>query len=333
MRKTTTVLTDKVLSWAVRQKLAPAWRYLIATVVVAIVAAVRMLYITALLPWLPFIPAVILLTLFLGARYGFYATALAAVLVAFTIAPGHAPRHLSGDQWTASLIFVAVMAFMVFISGELRAAYRRNAALLAESDRREAELGLLNAELGHRMKNQLTVVQAIATQIIRRSTSLADAEIAVAQRLSTLGRANDLLLHPIEGKPELEALISTVIGPLQIASDRIHCSGGHVRLRREAALALALSIHELATNAVKYGALSNETGSIDISWSCHEDDRGVAHLHFRWQEVGGPAVHKPVRRGFGTTLLERALGPYFRGSISTDFKPDGLVFEMDATIA
>jgi two-component sensor histidine kinase len=332
MRKATTALTDGVLAWAVRQKLPTGWRYAIATAIVVAVAVVRMLYITPLLPWLPFIPAVILLTLLLGARFGFYAAALAALLAAITIARGHDPRQLTSDQWTASLLFIAVMAFMVFISGELRAAYRRNVTLLAQSDAREADLALLNAELGHRLKNQLTVVQAIVTQVIRRSASLEAAERAVSDRLSVLAGASDLLLNPIEGRPELEALIATVIAPLDIAKDRIAYDGGQVRLRREAALALALSIHELATNAVKYGALSNDAGRVDIKWSCEEDEDGTARLHFRWQEIGGPEVQKPVRRGFGTALLDRALRPYFKGSISTDFRPDGLVFEIDARL-
>ena len=332
MRKRTTALTDGVLAWAVRQKVPIGWRYTIATAIVLTVAVVRMLYITALLPWLPFIPVVILLALLLGARFGYYATVLAALLAAVTIAPGHDPRQLTGDQWTASLLFVAVMAFMVFVSGELRAAYRRIVALLAQRDAREADLALLNAELDHRLKNQLAVVQAIATQVIRRSASLEAAERAVSDRLSVLAGASDLLLNPIEGRPELEALIARVIAPLDIAEGRVTCSGGQVRLRREAALALALSIHELATNAVKYGALSNDSGRVDIKWDCEEDEDGTARLHFRWQEIGGPEVQKPVSRGFGTALLDRALSPYFKGSISTDFRPDGLVFEIDARL-
>jgi len=332
MRKATTPLTDKVLSWAVRQTLSPVWRYLIATAVVSVIAVVRMLYITALLPWLPFIPGVILLALLLGAEFGFYATILAAILAAVTIAPGQDPRQLTGDQWSASLLFVLIMALMVFISGELRAAYRRNVSLLAQSDAREADLALLNAELGHRLKNQLTVVQAIVTQVIRRSASLETAERAVSERLSILGRASDLLLKPLEGRPELEALIAMVIAPLEISKDRISCSGGKVRLRREAALALALALHELATNAVKYGALSNDRGRIEIIWHCREDEDGTAHLTFRWREIGGPEVQQPVRRGFGTALLDRALSPYLKGKISTDFRPDGLVFEIDARV-
>jgi len=143
-----------------------------------------MLYITALLPWLPFIPAIILLALLLGPGCGFYSVLLASIVAALTIAPGHDPFLLSSEQWTASLLFVATMAFMVFIAGELRAVYRRKASLLAESDERKADLGLLNAELGHRLKNQLTVAQAIATQIIRRSSSLEAAEHAISERLS-----------------------------------------------------------------------------------------------------------------------------------------------------
>jgi len=253
------------------------WRYVIATLIVFAVAAVRMLYITALVPWLPFIPAVILLALLLGRSCGFYTMLLASVLAAFTIAPGHDFRQLTSDQWAASLLFVAIMSFMVFIVGELRAAYRRNKALLAEAAERQKDLALLNAELDHRLKNQLTVVQAIATQIIRRSTDLKDAERAVSERLATLGRASDLLINPIEGRPELETLVLRVIAPLEVSNDRIVCRGGHVRLRREAALALALAIHELATNAVKYGALSNDSGIVEIDWHCGEDADGAAH--------------------------------------------------------
>lgn len=333
MRKTTTALTDRVLSWAVRQTPSPLSRYAIATAVVFAVAIVRMLCITSLLPWLPFIPAVILLAVLLGRRCGFYSTLLASILVAFTIAPAHDPRRLSSDQWTASLLFVAIVAFMVFIVGELRAAYRRNQALLAEAGERESDLALLNAELDHRLKNQLTVVQAIATQIIRRSPNLQAAERAVSERLSTLARASDLLLNPVEGRPELETLVRIVIAPLEVSKDRIVCSGSSVRLRREAALALALAIHELATNAVKYGSLSNDRGRVEITWDCNEDADGAAHLFFRWRETGGPEVQKPVRRGFGTALLDRALSPYFKGKIATDFRPDGLMFEIDAKIA
>jgi len=340
MPNTKLPLTDRLLSWAVRPKLAIGWRYLIASAIIVGVAVVRAMYITSLLPWLLFIPAVILLTLFLGARMGYYSTLLATFLAAFTIAPAHDLRQLSREQFTASLLFVVIMAFIVFIAGELRTTYRRNAQLLADADRaaallrqREADLALLNAELGHRLKNQLAVVQAIALQIIRRSDSLEAAEKAVSERLSTLGRASDLLLASDKPEQELRDLVTTVIAPLQMASERIIFRGGQVRLPREATLALALSIHELATNAVKYGALSNDEGKVDISWQCEEDDSGDACFHFQWRETGGPEVHKPRRRGFGTALLERALRPYFKGTISTDFRPDGLVFTIDAKIS
>jgi two-component sensor histidine kinase len=332
-------LTDRLLSWAIRQKLAVGWRYLIATAITGLVAILRAIYITSLLPWLPFIPAVILLALLLGAPIGFYATLLASLLAAITIAPDHDLRQLNEAQWTASALFVVIMAFMVFIAGELRAAYRRNAALLDDTRRsatllsqRESELALLNAELGHRLKNQLTVVQALTTRIIRKSSSLEDAERAVSERLSTLARASDLLLGSGDQPPELGELISTVLAPLHIAKERIVCTGGSVKLHREAMLALALSVHELATNALKYGALSVESGHVTIDWGCEEDEDGHACFHFAWRESGGPQVLQPQRRGFGTVLLERALSPYFKGRIASDFRPDGLTFEIDAKV-
>ena len=339
MGNATSSLTDRLLSWAVCREFPAGWRYLIATVAIAAVAFIRAMYITSLLPWLPFIPAVILLALFLGASTGLYSTLLASVLAAVTIAPGHDLRYLNSDQWTATLLFVLIMALMVFVVGELRAAYRRNASLLAESRssaallrQRESDLALLNSELGHRLKNQLTVVQAITAQIIKRSSSLKAAETAVSERLGTLARASDLLLTSEEQAPELKDLVATVIAPLRVASERFICEGSKVKLPREAALALALSIHELATNAVKYGALSNDQGKVEITWGCEEEGDGAVRLQFRWRETGGPEVKKPARQGFGTTLLERALRPYFKGSISTDFRSDGLVFSIDAKV-
>lgn len=332
--------TDQVLTWAVRQKLAPGWRYLIAFGLTGAIGVVRSLYITSLLPWLPFIPAIVLLGLLLGSRVGFFSTILAALFAGLSIAPGGNPQALSRDQWLATIMFLLVTGFMVFLVGKLRAAYRRNDMLLAASEaaagiliEREAELALLNAELGHRLKNQLTVVQAIAGQIIRRSETLEGADRAVSERLSALGRATTLLLGFGEQEHEISRLLGTVIAPLRVAGDRISCEGGSVRLSREASLALALAIHELATNAVKYGALSNETGQVEIAWELGDTGTdGTTRFRFCWREVGGPNVEKPVRRGFGTTLLERALKPYFKGRVSTDFRPDGLVFEIDAAI-
>ena len=332
-------LTDRILAWAVRQDLHPGWRLLLATAVVLAVGWARASFVTSLLPWLPFIPPVTLLTLVLGARCGIYSTVLAAVVAGLSIAPGHDPRNLMPEQWSASALFVLILAFMVVVAGELRASYRRNDALLqqaaADSEllrRGEAELELLNEELGHRLKNQLAVVQAITTQTIRRSESLHAAEQSVSERLSIFGRASDVLLRRDAGEHELGSLLETVIAPLQLPGDRVRASGGRVVLPSHAMLALAMSVHELATNAAKYGALSNDEGTVDISWECDAEPGGRIRLRFAWRECGGPAVTKPVRRGFGTTLLERALTPYFKGSISTDFRPYGLVFTIDAVV-
>ena len=340
MQVPSATLTDRVLTWAVQQKLPPVLRYLIAFVAMAAIGLIRAMYITSLLPWLPFIPAIILLGVLLGSRVGLFSIALAALFAGISIAPGHDMRNLTSQQGWATILFALTMGFMVFLVGRLRAAYRRNAILIAGAETaaallidREAELALLNAELGHRLKNQLTVVQAMAGQIIRRSESLSGAERALTDRIGALARASDLLLGVGPQEQEIGRLLTTVVSPLQVASERINCKGGSLRLSREASLALALAIHELATNAVKYGALSNETGKVEITWECGEV-AGVRSADFRfcWREVGGPEVQEPVRRGFGTTLLDRALTPYFRGRISTDFRPDGLVFEIDAKI-
>ena len=99
-------------------------------------------------------------------------------------------------------------------------------------------------------------------------------------------------------------------------------------LSSKCALAMALALHELGTNAVKYGALSQEGGHVDVSWR----NQG-GEFHFRWQESGGPPVTPPRRRGFGSQMIEKVLGSYLGGTAKLDFAPDGIVLSLDAPTA
>jgi len=114
--------------------------------------------------------------------------------------------------------------------------------------------------------------------------------------------------------------------------DRLHLSGPTVRLPPQAALALAMAFQELATNAVKFGALSNAAGEIRLTWSIDRADGGsVLHLH--WQELGGPPVAPPSQRGFGTRLIERSLADDLGGEIRVDFAPTGIVCQARIYLA
>jgi two-component sensor histidine kinase len=111
----------------------------------------------------------------------------------------------------------------------------------------------------------------------------------------------------------------------------VQISGDDVRLSPRMALALAMALHELATNAVKYGALSNETGEIQISWAVSPGDGGP-HLHLTWTEWGGPPVAVPTYRGFGARLIERSLAQELQGRVQLAFERTGLVCTLDAPV-
>jgi PAS domain S-box-containing protein len=204
----------------------------------------------------------------------------------------------------------------------------------SEVEHARAQQRLLNNELSHRLKNILTMVQAIAAQSIRQATTLEDAGEAVSARLVALGRATDILTTTSWQTAEIQALVATVLGPHGAFRRRIRVEGPIVSVNPRAALALALAIHELATNAIKYGALSNDNGKVALQWSIaggpNEADQ---RLHLTWRETGGPLVTPPARRGFGSVMIERSLKAYFRADVSLDFSPEGLLLTLDAPLA
>lgn len=203
-----------------------------------------------------------------------------------------------------------------------------------EIERARFQQRLLNNELSHRLKNVLTMVQAIAAQSIRQAETLEDAGEAVSARLVALGRATDILTATSWQTAELHALVTTVLRPHGALSRRIKVDGPSVAVNPRAALALALAIHELTTNAIKYGALSNETGEVALKWWIAD---GAIPDHPRllltWRETGGPNVTPPPRRGFGSVMIERSLKAYFRAQVTLDFLPEGVVLTLDAPLA
>ncbi|MBB3949955.1 GAF domain-containing protein [Aureimonas jatrophae] len=187
----------------------------------------------------------------------------------------------------------------------------------------EQQQRTLNQELAHRMKNSLAMVQAISSQTLRQATSVETARHAIESRLGALTRAQDILTRTSWEEADAADVVAAAIGPHQGEENRISLHGARFRLTSQQALGLSLAIHELATNAVKYGALSNETGRVSVSWGA--EDGAFA---FRWVETGGPPVVAPDRRGFGSKLLERVVAANFDGTGRLDFAPSGLCFEL-----
>lgn len=198
---------------------------------------------------------------------------------------------------------------------------------VTERKEAEAEQRLLMQELAHRVKNTLAMVQALASQTFRDAHSLEAAREIFGARLAALARAHDLLVGGRRADASVADIARSVIA-LQGDAARFRIEGGEVVLGPKAALALTLILHELTTNAVKYGALSNQTGIVTLNWGV-DDMEGVKQFRLRWQESGGPPVTPPSRRGFGTRLIERSF-PAVRTGTASVYLPAGLIFTLDA---
>ncbi len=194
---------------------------------------------------------------------------------------------------------------------------------IQERMRAEQRQQLLIHELNHRVKNMLATVQSVARQSLGRARDggpLADFE----NRLMALAWAHDVLTKERWAGASLGAILGRTLAP-HAKAERVELSGPDLRVSPNMALALAMGAHELATNAVKYGALSNETGKVTVRWSL-EGDR----LRLDWQERGGPQVTPPATRGFGSRLLERGLAHELAGQVVMDFLPAGLACRIEA---
>lgn len=202
---------------------------------------------------------------------------------------------------------------------------------ITDRKRAEAHQRMLLDELNHRVKNTLAVVQSLALQSFRGDQATAEARRSFDARLAAVAAAHHLLVRQDWTSASLPVLIADVVGPGCGADhDRIDADGPDILLPPPMAVSLALAFHELCTNAVKYGALSNDTGRVTIRWTVNDSLPGT--LHIIWSESGGPTVAMPAERGFGSKLIERALSAELGGPVKMSFDPQGLVCHITAAI-
>lgn len=211
----------------------------------------------------------------------------------------------------------------------IRAVADRTQAAMARAQA-EAHQQVLNTELGHRLKNTLAMVQAIATQTLRNASNLEGAREDLNARLIALGKAHDILLV---GGGEHACITNIVEGALALHADRegrLEAQGPEFGVNPSAALSLSLILHELATNAAKYGALSRPDGRVAVVWSV--SGAGLdAVFALTWTEMGGPPVVPPSRKGFGSRLIERGL--FGAGTVALDYRPEGLACRLTTSLA
>ena len=199
---------------------------------------------------------------------------------------------------------------------------RDRTEIQAAVERRE----LLMAEMSHRISNTFAIVQAVATQTRRHTETAAEFSEIFGARLGVLARSNSVLTRADWQDTPLREVIESALAAHDDEPGRINVEGPAVLLGSNLAVAVSLSFHELATNAVKYGALSVPAGQVQISWTISRTRKGGRKVDIVWGERGGPAVKPPARRGFGSQLLEKGIPS--GGTVKLDFQPDGLECRM-----
>lgn len=196
----------------------------------------------------------------------------------------------------------------------------------------QERLRLMVNELNHRVKNTLATVQSIIALSLRGVDVPGPVRETLTNRILALSKAHDVLTDEQWSGADLREIVQQAAEPYQTEGEaRFHVQGPPARLMPRTAIAIALALHELATNAAKYGALSTAAGRVDLTWDIRTDTEG-ARLHLTWRESGGPPVTPPKRTGFGTRLIERGLSADLQGRVAIQYLPAGVVCEIDARL-
>lgn len=269
-------------------------------------------------PYISFFPMLLAGALLAGGVAGMTCLAASTAIAMVFLIP---PFGLASPR-PSSVVFLVSGAMVVYVA----AALRRTLIRLTEAAEQERVFTL---ELQHRVKNTLAVVQSLAAQTVRTSASLADFKREFSDRLIAVADAHNVLSEAGWRSVSLRSVAGRVLGPFG-RTDRVRLDGPEVWLTADQAVNLALSLHELMTNACKHGALSNETGQVSLAW--RYEHGGCVSLN--WRETGGPPVSAPAREGFGRRLLTRGMSGEAVWRPALDLAPEGLswrvVFEVQA---
>jgi two-component sensor histidine kinase len=197
---------------------------------------------------------------------------------------------------------------------------------ITERKRAEEQQRVLNAELDHRVKNMLATVSAIIMQTPKVDGSLAEYVAGLDQRIKALARTHELLSESHWNGASLEEIARRELAPY--LADNAELRGPRVLLKAESAQALALVLHELTTNAAKYGAFSQHGGRLSVQWQWQRNGSG-RHLIIDWQELGGPSVREPVQCGYGTSIIRELIPFELRGTAVLNFATSGLQCRLE----
>jgi PAS domain S-box-containing protein len=203
---------------------------------------------------------------------------------------------------------------------------------IKERKRAEELQRLLIDELNHRVKNTLASVQSIASHTFRATPQAAEATDAFEGRLIALSKAHDLLTRHQWTGVHLHDLVAQELAPYDGDGARTVTSGPAVTLTPNTAVSLGMALHELATNAAKYGAFANDSGRVEVRWALTPQESSTL-LHLRWLELAGPPVLKPTRQGFGSRLIQRGLSRELNARVSLDYAASGVTCTFEIPLA
>lgn len=267
-----------------------------------------------------FVPAVVVSAFFGGVGAG-AATAMLSLMAGWYFSMS--PAHLIVPGATLGLaIYVAVFAIVIWLTNWATMATRQLQADKKKMDLLMTRERLLMRELQHRTKNLYAVVQSLIVQSLKEADSVAAAREILLGRILALSRADNRLGGNYMTGCSLKYLIRAELEPF---CARYKTDGADFMLGRNVAENFALLLHELATNAIKYGALSTDEGMVELTWRMADTKKH--NLKFSWKEVGGPKVKVPSGKGFGTTLIENV----FAGHV--EYQPNGLHYEADVPVS
>lgn len=188
----------------------------------------------------------------------------------------------------------------------------------------EQEREYLANELSHRLKNAFSMVQSVINQTLRRAASLDEGRAVLSGRIGALAAAQDILTRSTLDAVSITDVVTAALSPHDSSEGKITLSGEPVLISGRQGLGLSLALHELATNATKYGALSAGEGQVFVNWDVLDDGA----FSFIWRETDGPAANFPTEQGFGTVLIRQVVATYFDGTATLEFPASGAVFSL-----
>ena len=328
-----------------RLRSSPFQAWILAFTAFSISLAARFLFDDMLpdgFPYLTFFPAVILTAFFAGLWPGIVCALLCGLSAWYWFIPPFNSFHVNHQSFIALMFYACIVSVDILLihlmhgaTEKLRAEravtrdlYDQQREMVAQLKDREERQAVLQNELAHRMKNTLAMVQAVVSQSLRHAPDLKTASETASSRIMALGRSQDMLTQSNWQSADIRSVIEASLVPHVDHPGRFQVEGEVILLNATQGMGLALMLHELATNAAKYGALSTETGTVRIAWTRGQENR----FALTWSESGGPQVDVPTRRGFGSRLIERVVPSYFQGTTAVDYHPEGVRVTLNGIV-